>query len=349
MWKVSAGESYSVLDRSSASSGLDRDLLVPVNFNEHVSRKGRFLGWVSSLINAAFTYQGTELVGITAGEAANPRKALPRAIKKVVVRILVFYILSLFFIGLLVPYNDPKLDSDGIFVSSSPFMISIENSGTKVLPDIFNAVVLITILSAGNSNVYIGSRVLYSLSKNSLAPRFLSNVTRGGVPYFSVLSTSVFGFLAFLEVSAGSGKAFNWLLNITGVAGFFAWLLISFSHIRFMQAIRKRGISRDDLPYKAQMMPFLAYYASFFIALIVLIQGFTAFAPTFQPIDFVAAYISVFLFLAIWLSFQVWFKCRLLWKLQDIDIDSDRRQIEELVWIEPECKTRWQRVWDVLS
>lgn len=155
--------------------------------------------------------------------------------------------------------------------------------------------------------------------------------------------------MAFLEVSAGSGKAFNWLLNITGVAGFFAWLLISFSHIRFMQAIRKRGISRDDLPYKAQMMPFLAYYASFFIALIVLIQGFTAFAPTFQPIDFVAAYISVFLFLAIWLSFQVWFKCRLLWKLQDIDIDSDRRQIEELVWIEPECKTRWQRVWDVLS
>ncbi|AJT18761.1 Alp1p [Saccharomyces cerevisiae YJM1304] len=311
--------------------------------------EGRFLGWVSSLINAAFTYQGTELVGITAGEAANPRKALPRAIKKVVVRILVFYILSLFFIGLLVPYNDPKLDSDGIFVSSSPFMISIENSGTKVLPDIFNAVVLITILSAGNSNVYIGSRVLYSLSKNSLAPRFLSNVTRGGVPYFSVLSTSVFGFLAFLEVSAGSGKAFNWLLNITGVAGFFAWLLISFSHIRFMQAIRKRGISRDDLPYKAQMMPFLAYYASFFIALIVLIQGFTAFAPTFQPIDFVAAYISIFLFLAIWLSFQVWFKCRLLWKLQDIDIDSDRRQIEELVWIEPECRTRWQRVWDVLS
>ncbi|CAI4049383.1 arginine permease ALP1 SKDI_14G0630 [Saccharomyces kudriavzevii IFO 1802] len=311
--------------------------------------EGRFLGWVSSLINAAFTYQGTELVGITAGEAANPRKAVPRAIKKVVIRILVFYILSLFFIGLLVPYNDPKLDSDGTFVSASPFMISIENSGTKVLPDIFNAVVLITIFSAGNSNVYIGSRVLYSLSKNSLAPKCLSNVTRGGVPYLAVLLTSLFGFLAFLETSAGSGKAFNWLLNITGVAGFFAWLLISFSHIRFMQAIKKRGISRDDLPYKARMMPFLAYYASFFIALIVLIQGFTAFAPTFQPVDFVAAYISVFLFAIIWLSFQLWFKCRLICKLQDIDIDSDRREIEEQVWIEPECKTRWQRVWDILS
>ncbi|KOG96907.1 arginine permease ALP1 DI49_4479 [Saccharomyces eubayanus] len=228
-------------------------------------------------------------------------------------------------------------------------MISIENSGTRVLPDIFNAVVLITIISAGNSNVYIGSRVLYSLSKNSLAPKFLSIVTTGGVPYFAVLATSVFGFLAFLETSAGSGKAFNWLLNITGVAGFFAWLLISFSHIRFMQAISKRGISRNDLPYKARMMPYLAYYASFFIALIVLIQGFTAFAPIFQPVDFVAAYISVFLFVAIWITFQVWFKCPIIWKLQDVDIDSDRREIEEQVWIEPLHKTKWQCVWDVLA
>lgn len=115
-----------------------------------------------------------------------------------------------------------------------------------------------------------------------------------------------------------------------------------FSHIRFMQAISKRGISRNDLPYKARMMPYLAYYASFFIALIVLIQGFTAFAPSFQPVDFVAAYISVFLFVAIWFSFQLWFKCPIILKLQDVDIDSDRREIEEQVWIEPLRKTKWQ-------
>ncbi len=128
--------------------------------------KGRFLGWVSSLVNAAFTYQGTELTGITAGESKNPRKSVPKAINTVFFRILIFYILSLFFVGMLVPFDDPKLNSDSSYVASSPFIIAIQNSGTPVLPHIFNAVILLTIISAGNSNVYVGSRILYALSQN---------------------------------------------------------------------------------------------------------------------------------------------------------------------------------------
>lgn len=311
--------------------------------------EGRFLGWVSSLINAAFTFQGTELVGITAGEAANPRKSVPRAIKKVVFRILTFYIGSLLFIGLLVPYNDPKLTQSTSYVSTSPFIIAIENSGTKVLPHIFNAVILTTIISAANSNIYVGSRILFGLSKNKLAPKFLSRTTKGGVPYIAVFVTAAFGALAYMETSTGGDKVFEWLLNITGVAGFFAWLFISISHIRFMQALKYRGISRDELPFKAKLMPGLAYYAATFMTIIIIIQGFTAFAPKFNGVSFAAAYISIFLFLAVWTLFQCIFRCRFIWKIGDVDIDSDRRDIEAIVWEDHEPKTFWDKFWNVVA
>ncbi|CCK69690.1 amino acid permease KNAG_0C05920 [Huiozyma naganishii CBS 8797] len=311
--------------------------------------EARFLGWVSSLINAAFTYQGTELVGITAGEAANPRKAVPKAIKKVILRILFFYVGSLFFIGMLVPFNDPKLTSATSFVSSSPFIIAIQNSGVSLLPSIFNGVILITIISAGNSNVYVGSRILFGLAHSNLAPQFFTRTTKTGVPFVAVLFTSLFGSLAFLELTTDGDKVFNWLLSIVAIAGFFAWLLISLSHIRFMKALEYRGISRNSLPFKAIFMPWLAYYATAFIILIILIQGFTAFAPRFNVSDFVASYISLLLFVIIWGVFQAMKKCRIFWKVEDIDLDSDRKDIEDIRWEDDSPKTFWTKVWQTLA
>lgn len=313
--------------------------------------KARFLGWVSSLISAAFTYQGTELVGITAGETKNPRKAVPRAINKVFFRILIFYIGSLFFIGLLVPYNDPKLEGsdNGSYIAQSPFLIAILNCKTPVLPHIFNAVILTTIISAGNSNVYVGSRILFGLSKNNLAPKFFSKTTKHGVPFIAVLITAVFGFLAYLNVSNDAQVVFDWLLNITAIAGFIAWLLISISHIRFMQTLKHRGISRDDLPYKAKFMPYAAYYAAFFITVIIIIQGFTAFAPHFNVSDFFAAYISVFLFFIVWAIFQTIYRTKLFRTLDEVDIDSDRRDIDVIIWEEEEPKNLWEKFWAVAA
>ncbi|SCU81040.1 LADA_0B10880g1_1 [Lachancea dasiensis] len=307
--------------------------------------EARFLGWVSSLINAAFTYQGTELVGITAGESSNPRKTVPKAINKVFMRIMLFYIGSLFFIGLLVPYNDEKLTSSASYVASSPFIIAIENSGTKVLPHIFNAVVLITIISAANSNVYVSSRVLLGLANEGLAPRFLKRINRHGIPDFCVGICALFGFLGYLSVSNGGATAFDWLLNITAVAGFFAWLFISLCHIRFIQALKHQGISRDDLPFKAKLMPWGAYYGAFFILLIIVIQGFTAFTNGFSVSDFFTSYVSVILFIVLWIGFQCYFRGRIIHKIEDVDIDSDRRDIDAEVWVDDEPTSAWGRFW----
>ncbi|AAS54040.1 AFR668Wp [Eremothecium gossypii ATCC 10895] len=310
----------------------------------------QFLGWVSSLIKAAFTFQGTELVGVTAGETKNPRRTVPKAINTVFFRILLFYIGSLLVIGLLVRYDDPQLIQDGSTTNAnaSPFVVAINAAGTKVLPDIMNGVIMVTIISAGNSNIYVGSRVLYGLGRSGLAPAFISRTTSRGVPYVAVLATSMFGALGYLNVSSKSGSVFDWLLSITAVSGFFTWLLISVSHIRFMQCLKKRGISRDDLPFKAKFMPYGAYYAAFFVIVIILVQGFTAFTP-FSAVDFVAYYISAFIFVVIWLLFQFLFKGRWFHTVDEIDIDTDRRDIDAIIWDDDKPTTLWGKIWYHLS
>lgn len=301
---------------------------------------GRFLGWLSCLINAAFTYQGTELVGIAAGESANPRKTVPKAINKVFFRILIFYILSIFFMGLLVPYNDPRLDSTETYVSSSPFIIAIINSGTPVLPHIFNAVILTTIISAGNSNVYIGSRLLYALAIGGVAPRIFMRTTKTGVPIFGVIFTALFGLISFMVVSQGAKTVFDWLVNITTVAGLLSWASVSYSHIRFIDALKYNGISRDSLPFKARFGAGYVWYAFISIIIITFLQGFTSFFD-FTASKFLTAYISVFLFMFLWIMFQ-FFIFRDGWRLQHpievLDIDSGRREVDAVDWDAVESK-----------
>ncbi|KAH3673286.1 hypothetical protein WICMUC_003745 [Wickerhamomyces mucosus] len=310
--------------------------------------KGRFLGWVSSLINASFTYQGTELVGISAGESKNPRKAVPKAINTVFFRILFFYILSIFFIGLLVPYNNPKLSSETSFVASSPFIIAIQSSGTPVLPHIFNAIILTSIISAANSNVYVGSRILYGLACSGHAPKVYKAVNKGGVPYYGVLTTSLLGALAYMVTSNNANVGFNWLVNITTVAGLFAWFFISVCHIRFMQCLKSRGISRDDLPFKAKFMPYGAYYAAFFIFIIIFIQGYDVFFD-FNASGFFTAYVSVILMAVFWIGAQLWYRCPLLLPLDQIDIDTDRREIDAIIWEDETPKNLWDKFWAIIS
>ena len=99
----------------------------------------------------------------------------------------------------------------------------MENSGTKVLPHIFNAVIVTTIISAGNSNIYSGSRILYGLAQAGVAPKFFLRTNKGGVPFFAVAFTAAFGALGYLACSSQGNKAFTWLLNITATAGLISW------------------------------------------------------------------------------------------------------------------------------
>ncbi|OQV22773.1 putative amino-acid permease [Hypsibius exemplaris] len=186
-----------------------------------------FQGFCSVFVTAAFAFGGTEMVGLAAAESANPRKCLPRATKQVFWRISIFYIVTLFLIGLIVPYDHPRLLGNNPNASShdataSPFVIAITDAGIKILPSIFNGVILVSVLSVGNSAVYGSSRTLSAMAHTGQAPRFLGYVDRQGRPLFAIILALLLGGLAYLvEAGAASEDIFGWLLAISGLSTIF--------------------------------------------------------------------------------------------------------------------------------
>lgn len=292
----------------------------------------KFVGFWSVLIQAGFSYQGTELVGIAAGETDNPRKTVPAAIRKTFYRILFFFVLSVFFIGILVPYDNPDLLRDETNASASPFVISANLAGVNVLPDIINAVLLTVVLSAANSNVYSGSRILVGLSQERSGPSIFLRTTKGGVPYVAVSVTAAFGLLGFMNESNNGGEVFGWFLNISAVAGFIAWTCIGISHICFMRAMRARGTSRYTLPYKAPWQPWFSWYGICFNIIIILTQGFTSFMP-WNTSDFFVAYVSLILFAVLYIGHKIFLRQPFV-KPAEADLDSGRKEVDDMLFEE---------------
>jgi yeast amino acid transporter len=265
---------------------------------------GKFVGFWSVLVTAGFSFQGSELVRVGAGETADPAKAVPTAIRWTFWGIFSLFVSALFFIGLLVPHDNPQLLSGSSDASASPLVIACNLAGVKVLPDIINAVLLTAVLSAAQSNVYSGSRILVGLTDEGHAPRILSRTTHYGTPFVAVACTSAFGLLAFMNLSESGTNVFNWFMNITSIAGFITWACINICHMRFMKAAKAQGIDRRTLPYPAPLQPFLSWYGLFFFVLILMTNGFTVFIE-WNTSDFFAAYISVIIFVVLFVGHKV--------------------------------------------
>jgi amino acid transporter len=303
----------------------------------------KFVGFWAVLIQAGFSYQGTELVGIAAGETENPRKNMPAAIRKTFYRILFFFIFTVFFIGVLIPYTNEDLLSSADDATASPFVIAAKLAGVSSLPGLINSVLLFVVLSAANSNVYSGSRILLGLAQESSAPAFLKRTSKGGVPYAAVGFTSVFGLLAFLNLTKSGGTVFDWFMNIAGVAGFICWASINLCHIQFMRALKARNISRDTLPYKSMWQPVFAWYGLFFNVLIITTQGFTAFIP-WDVEGFFIAYVSVILFAVLYVGHKLIMKTSFV-KTGEADIITGSLEEDDPVWSISEPTTLWGKFW----
>ena len=303
----------------------------------------KFVGFWAVLIQAGFSYQGTELVGIAAGETDNPRKTVPAAIKKTFYRILFFFVFTVFFIGLLIPYKNEDLLSEDSNANASPFVIAAKLAGVPVLPGLINAVLLCVVLSAANSNVYSGSRIVVGLAQEGSAPRFFLRTTAGGVPYYAVAFTAAFGLLGFMNESSNGGQVFDWFLNITGVAGFISWTCINISHIGFMRALAARGQSRDTLPYKAMWQPWFSWYGILFNVLIILTQGFKAFIP-WDTSSFFVAYVSLILFAVLYIGHKIVYRTKFV-KPIEADLDSGRREVDDMCFEEVVPTTLWGKFW----
>jgi yeast amino acid transporter len=263
---------------------------------------GKFLGFWSTMVTATFAFLGTELVGVTVGEAQNPRKTIPRAIRLTFFRILIFYVLSVLLIGMCVPYNSPELvfaNKSTSNASASPFVVAIKLAGINALDHILNACILLFVFSACNSDLYIASRTLYGLASDGDAPAIFRRTNKDGVPLYALGLSACFCLLAFMNVSDDSKKVFTYFVNLTTIFGLLTWISILVTHISFRRARKAQGIPNNVMPYNAPLGIWGSYVALFLCILIALTKNFDVFVGDFSANypTFITGYLGIPIYL----------------------------------------------------
>lgn len=236
--------------------------------------KNGFQGFCSVFTSAAFAFAGTELIGLAAAESHNPRKDMPKAAKQVFFRIMLFYVASLLVITLIVSPDEPRLTggTSSYDARASPFVIALQIGNIHALPSVFNAVILISVLSVGNSAVYGASRTLTALAQQGLAPPIFKYIDRKGRPLPSVILSLAMGFLSFLIYSTSQTDVFDWLMALSGLSTIFSWGSITFSHLRFRQAWAHHGRTIEELPWKAPTGVVGSIWGTLFCTLVVIFE-----------------------------------------------------------------------------
>ena len=313
-----------------------------------------FKGMCSVLVTAAFSFAGTELVGLAAAETQNPRKSLPTAIKQVFWRITLFYVVGLILVGLLVPYDNPRLPGTTNIAdaTASPFVIAIESAGIQVLPSVMNTVILVAVVSVGNSSVFGSSRTLAALADQGQAPRILSYIDRRGRPLVAIIVASSLGFLAYLADVKAQSDVLSWLLAISALSSVFTWGSICLAHIRFRRAWLLRGRTLAELAFRAQSGT-TGSWVGLTLNVVILIAQFWVglwpidyndFSVSANVQNFFLQYLAVPIVLVMWLGHKLWFRTTYV-RLADMDIDTGRREfnLTLLVAQEQEEKLYWPR------
>jgi lysine-specific permease len=268
---------------------------------------GNAATWVGVAMVVAYSFQGTELVAVAAGESENPRRNVPRAINHVFWRILLFYVLAILIIGLLIPYTDPQLLRNEVAdVAVSPFTLVFQHAGLLSAATVMNAVILTSVLSAGNSGMYAATRMLFNMAVEGQAPALFRRLTRSGVPLYALLATTALACLCMFSVVYSPKAVYIWLLNFAGMTEFIVWLSIAVSHYRFRQGYIKHGYDTANLPYKAGLFPFGPLLAFVLCLLVTLGQNYQAFLD--ERIDWIgvaSTYLAIPLFLAFWIGHRL--------------------------------------------
>lgn len=264
-------------------------------------------GWgiLSVFMVAGFSFQGTEMVGIAAGEAEDPDRTIPRAIRAVFWRILIFYIAAIAVIGFLIPYTDPSLLNPDGDIALSPFTLVFDRAGVAAAAAVMNAVILTSVLSAGTSGLYASTRMLYGLAKSGQAPRLFGTTTRRGIPMAALMATTFVGAASFLTSLIGDGGAYTWLVNASGLAGFITWVGIAWSHFKFRRAYVAQGNDPADLPFRASLFPIGPMLALFMTLVVIIGQNTEALLGKTNFTALASSYIGLPLFLALWLGHKL--------------------------------------------
>ncbi|MFJ7928263.1 amino acid permease [Peribacillus sp. NPDC096448] len=268
----------------------------PTPFFENLAPSGLFpAGGITiifvTMMNVIFSYQGSELIGIAAGESEKPEENIPKAIRNVLFRIIVFYISSIIILSAIFPSSELGL-------LESPFVTLMKIAGIPYAAGIMNFIILTAILSVGNSCLYASTRLLWSMAHDGMAPKVFGLLSKRKVPLNALLFTICFSLLSLLTSFIAADTVFVILMSIAGISVTISWMGIALSLYMFRKKFIKAGGKTEDLQY---IVPFYPFVPLFCLGFCLLILVFLAFDPTqrvglFYGIGFLVACILFYKF-----------------------------------------------------
>lgn len=200
------------------------------------------------MMTVVYAFQGCEIMGVAAGETEHPEKSIPRAVRNVVFRVLIFYVLAIAVLSAIVPYEQAGL-------MESPFVQVFDMVGIPYAADPVNFVILTAILSVGNSGLYASTRILWAMSKSGMAPKSLSPLSKRGVPLRALSITLCFALISLMTSFIAADTLFMVLMAVSGMSGTVTWIVIALAQYRFRKAYLREGGQLQGLKYRAPLYP----------------------------------------------------------------------------------------------
>ena len=225
-----------------------------------------FSGLLLSMQMVLFAYLGVELIGVTAGEAQNPKKTLAKAIDNVFWRILLFYVGALFVMMAIYPWNE--LGEKG-----SPFVLTFQQIGIAKAAGIINFVVLTAALSSCNGGLFSTGRMLYTLAQQKKAPERFGRLNKNGIPSQGIVATAIVLLVGVILNYLVPAKVFTWLTSISTFGAIWTWGIILVAQIKFRKSLPAQN--KQKLSYKMPLYPISSYFSLAFLTLVLCIMAYS--------------------------------------------------------------------------
>lgn len=275
---------------------------------------GGISGMFSVFLVAGFAFIGSEMFAITAGEVENAEQNIPKAVKQIIWRLIIFYIVATFVLSTVIPYDNPNLLNSSVDnVAISPFTILLSKSGIPFAAHLMNAIVLVAVLSVTNSGLFLTSRMLFAMANSRKAPKLFAKTNNKGVPVAAILCSAVFGCLCFLSSFVGSGKIYLTLLNMSALNGFLMWLVITICYYRFRRGYIIQGYKLENLTYTAKWFPSGPIFAMCAIGIIVIGQDIVLFTgDTIDWFSVISINLCLVLFVVPYFIYKIKYKTKMI-------------------------------------
>ncbi|GKZ47602.1 hypothetical protein AbraIFM66951_011159 [Aspergillus brasiliensis] len=318
--------------------------------------KNGFGGLANAALLAIWATGDQVFIGVMGGEAESPRYSMAHAANLVPWRVAVFYLVSVVLVSIIVPSDDSRL-LGGSSVTTSPFVIAVEDAGIRGIPSLINACLIIGLLAIALEGIFLPSRILRTMALQRLLPSFIARVDEKGRPRWALAITAVVGvILTYMNLSAGSLEVLNWLIAITSASFFINWAIIAFTSFRFRAAIKAQNSTLLTSPAYAwhsplwPLAPVIALIISTFLLVCILYLGIKPIDDSFSAYNFFSYTIGLILIIVATVMYKIVFRTE--WRNPDTaDLVTGRAVLsgEEIRQLDDYyAMPRWRRVGEYL-